>query len=165
MSAENVFFAVTDVNGAERELSNGTVVHATNQIIHGTGGRLVSAFNPMHSEEQLKLLYSRLAGTEVLIENEVQYKLMVTLLGFAGCPIWPWHKGYKEPDEGEQYGRYVWMVNGQAPGLMKETYVGFTDKESNPTQLTIAEIAEIIDATITGRTPNVDVPNDAISHS
>lgn len=128
----------------DKPLPEGREFMAVGYPIGNTNSKLITAMNLGMSLRVKERLHTELRGVEILIKNEMQYNLMLNVLTSIHCPIWPWHGGYKEPNENDDFGRYVWMEDGIAPGLMKALYCCGMDSEARPNQKTIAEVVGII---------------------
>jgi len=66
-----------------------------------------------------KMSYPSLLGKAVKCDNHADYLLVKVFFHRAGAPVWPWHKGYKDPDSDiHECPYYGW----EDAGFMKHTF-------------------------------------------
>ena len=78
----------------------------------------------------------QLLDTGVFVKSLPEYLVVVGLYQMAGCKIWPWHEGYKEPNYGDERSLYVY----KDVGFFKEIYPVAVGVKV----LTIPELVEIV---------------------
>ena len=82
----------------------------------------------------------QLIETCVKCETRQDYDLVFALYRQAGCPIWPLHKGYKEPSEDHHNAPYYGWEN---QGFMKHIFRYASDSKQ---VLSIGQLFEIVRA-------------------
>jgi hypothetical protein len=92
----------------------------------------------MTQREELDVITvdGQLLDTGVFVKSLPEYLVVLGLYQMAGCKIWPWHEGYKEPNDGDERSLYVY----KDVGFFKEIYPVAVGVKV----LTIPELFEIV---------------------
>lgn len=111
------FHALNSVKN-DLALGNGINVEALRLPFFTSPDKIPAKLWPYSVEELREHFY----GAFFTIQNEQEYKELVVLWILIGGHIWPWHKGYKKPKEGETLEDAGTTYSLNEVGLFKELY-------------------------------------------